>query len=155
MPPNAKSYLVQILRARPSQCAPRPAARAPPHSPLAPPKETSWGLWRQLQFCETFVHPQQKAPTGIAWKVPLKSGAGNQPVIFVIGIGDAAMVGRLVSTLVVYLNQGKVEYGYQFANDAVLVPEPSWSPDTFATQCASSPAVQGAILVDVTAAGSG
>ena len=155
-PAGVNSYLENVLRGRLSQRATRLAASdAAAAACSPPPKESAWGLWRQLQFCEPLVHPQQKAPTGIGWKVPLKSGAGNQPVIFVIGIGDAAMVGRLVSTLVVYLNQGKVEYGYQFANDAVLVPEPSWSPDTFATQCASSPAVQGAILVNVTAAGSG
>ncbi|MGA7570258.1 MAG: hypothetical protein WCA80_05570 [Candidatus Aquilonibacter sp.] len=155
MPPNAKSYLVQILRARLAQCSALLRGSHAQSACTPSNNEDLWQLWPHLKLCETLVHPPQKAPTGIAWQLPSETGTGSQPVIFVIGIGDAAMVGRLVSTLVGYLNQGKGEYGYQFANNAILVPEPSWSPEMYATQCASSPAVQGAIVVDITAAGSG
>jgi hypothetical protein len=65
------------------------------------------------------------------------------------------MVGKLISTLAVYLNDGKAETGYHFAHNAVLIPEPTWSPDQYAAQCVSSPQVEGAIVVTITATGRG
>jgi hypothetical protein len=65
------------------------------------------------------------------------------------------MINKLISTLAVYLNDGKQETGYRFAGDAVLIPEPGWSPEAYAAQCESSPQVEGAIVLEITAAGSG
>ncbi len=77
-------------------------------------------------------------------------------MIFVIGTGrDAAMSDKLISTLAVYLNDGKSETGFRFSGDAMLIPEPGWSPEAFAQQCESSKQVEGAIIVQITATGIG
>jgi hypothetical protein len=165
--PGAQSYLAYILRERLAQCSailggyhaqkhgpPPPAAAC---SPSAHEKSDVSLLWAHLTFCESLVHPPVTVSPTIGWQIPPTSGAGNRPVIFVIGGGggDAAMVGKLISTLAVYLNDGKVESGYRFAGDAVLIPEPTWSPEVYAAQCEHSPQVEGAIVVQITAAGSG
>jgi hypothetical protein len=60
-----------------------------------------------------------------------------------------------VSTLTVYLNDGRTSAGYHFMNDAILVPEPTWTTEMFKSQCETSPNVEGAIVVNLTASGNG
>jgi len=165
IPSNASSYLEGVLATRLMRCSEmlgghHPHAKAPSPGDACWPSDSEkndvWQLWAHLKFCESLVHPPQKPPTGIAWQIPLASSSGYQPVIFVVGLGgDPAMAAKLVSTLAVYLNDGKGETGYHFKNNAVLIPEPGWSTDEFAKQCEGSPAVQGAIIVDITATGKG
>lgn len=161
--PDAQSYLRYILRKRLAQCWAQLGGHTPhPKVPITP-GDACWPLndeqvpelWTHLKFCESLLGPPAKAPPGIDWHLPATSGTGNRPVIFVVGVGDPAMVGRLVSALVTFLNEGREEAGYQFVNDAILIPEPSWSLENYVTQCANSPSVQGAIVVDVTASGGG
>ena len=65
--------------------------------------------------------------------------------------GDPTMLAKLISTLTHYLN-GTATY---IVDDARLVPEPAMSTADFITQCGQSPQVKGAIVVAITAAGSG
>lgn len=161
LPAQARSYLAYVLRARLTQCAAKlggyqAGAKGPP-SPAAAcaPSLNEYDvhqLWKHLQLCEALVAPPVAASPIIKWKLPPTTGVGNQPVIFVVGAGgDAAMVGKLISSLTVFLD----ETGYYFADNSVLIAEPTWSPDVFATQCTQSPQVEGAIVVQITAAGSG
>jgi hypothetical protein len=113
-------------------------------------------LWTHLQFCTLLVDPPGAKPVGIPWELPSVGGSGYQRVIFVLGSGgDPALLAKLVSTLTVYLNDGRTSAGYHFIDDAVLVPEPAWTTDTYKSQCESSPNVEGAIVVNVTASGNG
>jgi len=170
IPANVEGYLAHILRQRLMQCwaqlgGHRPLPKVYPPKVPTSPEEACWPsdsenavaqLWAHLKFCESLVHPAVKAPpAGIGWQLPSTTGSGSRPVIFVMGIGDPAMVGRLVSALVTFLNEGVAESGFAFVDNAVLVPQPSWQLETFATQCANSPQVRGAIVVDVTASGGG
>jgi hypothetical protein len=163
-PSGVKTYLAYVLQHRLTRCA----AMLPGHgrhrgSASAACTPTSnendvRHLWTQLEFCVALANRTSDPPgtQAIPWQLPAQAGTGNRPVIFVLGIGDdKAMVGKLVSTLTVYLNDGREESGYYFDSGAVLVPEPSWSPADYAAQCEGSPNVRGAIVVDITAAGSG
>jgi hypothetical protein len=161
LPSEARSYLGHILSERLKQCSAKLGGRsgrtAAPLSPAAAcypaANENDVSvLWKHLQLCEALVNPPVAASPIIKWQLPPTSGAGNQPIIFVVGAGgDPAMLGKLVSSLTVFLDQG----GYYLADEAVLIPEPGWSPDIFAAQCAQAPQVEGAIVVQITAAGSG
>lgn len=156
IPAGTSSYLSKLLRSRLAACSRLlGAARAPACRPSGSEYDDPRLLWTQLRFCDGIVNPPAPpASPVIAWNLPGISGA--QPVIFILGTGaDPATVGKLVSTLSVYLNAGRDEAGYEFADDAVLVPEPGWTADTYATQCESSPNVEGAIVVNVTASGNG
>ena len=114
-------------------------------------------LWEQLQFCVAlrnlpFAAPTPAASPSIKWKLPSTTGSGSQPVIFVMGAaGDPTMLAKLISTLTHYLN-GTATY---IVDDARLIPEPAMSTADFITQCGQSPQVKGAIVVAITAAGSG
>lgn len=158
-PVNVGSYLARNLQARLATCAAEfgvanPAeanACAPPQGELDPRR-----LWTQLKTCEALAHPPGSAATVIKWALPAASGKPNQPIIFIVGGGGpAAMVEKLSSSLAAYLNDGKAENGFRFADDAVLLPEPAWSPDQFLLQCEKSPQVEGAIVLQITANGSG
>jgi hypothetical protein len=165
--PGAESYLAYILRERLSQCSvvlggyralrSNPPSPASACLPSAKEKNDVPRLWAHLKFCESLVHPTVPSSSTIGWQIAPTSGTGSRHIIFVIGGGggDAAMLGKLISTLAVYLNDGEMESGYQFAADAILIPEPTWSPEVYATQCTHSPQVEGAIVVEITAAGSG
>ncbi len=165
IPAGARSYLAYLLRQRLRECwallgGRRQVMRAPLVATACLPSANENDvriLWTHLQFCVLLVHPPSvPRPPVVGWQLPPRSGPGNRPVIFVFGTGgDPAMVGKLISTLVVYLNDGRDETGYYFAGDAVLIPEPGWTPDMYATQCESSPQVEGAINLQITAAGSG
>lgn len=159
LPPQTNGYLAHVLRERLDQCSTKlggyvkGAAGPPtPASACAPSGSDVRMLWKQLQLCEVLLNPPVPASPIIKWQLPPTTGAVNQPVIFVVGAGgDPAMVGKLVSSLTVFLDQA----GYYLSDNAVLIPEPGWSPDIFAAQCAQSPQVEGAIVVQITAAGSG
>jgi hypothetical protein len=164
IPAGTKSYLAYILRQRLAECRAllggnRPHRRGPSAATACLPSANETDvrlLWAHLEFCESLVHPPVRVSPGIRWQLPPTSGTANRPVIFVIGTGgDSAMINKLISTLAVYLNDGKQETGYRFAGDAVLIPEPGWSPEAYAAQCESSPQVEGAIVLEITAAGSG
>lgn len=155
MPSGVRNYLANVLSLRLQQCSSALAGGSAGAACRPSSDENVRELWAQLNFCVTLVHPTLKVPSGLGWQIPSLSGPGGRPVIFVIGIGDPASIGRLVSTLVLYLDQGRSGAGYQFAGDAALIPEPSWSLDQYAAQCAASPLVEGAIVLDITAAGSG
>jgi hypothetical protein len=158
-PPNVASYLAQNLRARLATCAAGFGAGNPAEANACTPAQGEIDprqLWTHLKTCEALAHPPAAASTVIKWALPAASGLGNQPIIFIIaGGGDAAMVQKLASSLAAYLNVGKAKNGFRFAADAVLLPEPTWSPDQFLTQCKSSPQVEGAIVLQITATGSG
>ncbi len=161
LPPAARGYLAYVLRKRLEQCAALlggyNARMAGPMSPAAacfpaPNENDVPVLWKHLQICAALVNPPVAVSPIIKWKLPPTSGIGNRRVIFVIGAGgDPAMLGKLISSLTVYLDQT----GYYFAGDSVLIPEPAWSPDVYALQCQQSPQVEGAIVLQITAAGSG
>ncbi|HEY9086336.1 MAG TPA: hypothetical protein VIN40_10450 [Candidatus Tyrphobacter sp.] len=162
IPASVRSYLSHILRQRLGEC--RAILRHGASGPLSAaqacrPSTNEYDvrlLWTHLEFCVSLVHPSVPRSPVIQWQLPPRSGSGNRPVIFVIGTGaDQAMISKLVSTLVVYLNDGRDETGYYFAGDADLVPEPGWTAEIYAAQCESSPQVEGAIVVQITAAGSG
>jgi hypothetical protein len=166
IPKNVRSYLSKVLDGRLEACqqALEAAASPAPHaSPAATPCLPGPGeddkpnlLWTHLRFCELLVKPAARTPSVIPWRLPGSGPTAYQRVIFVIGSGaDAAVVSKLISTLTVYLNDGRESAGYHFADDAILVPEPAWNAETYATQCENSPNVEGAIVVNVTAAGSG
>lgn len=165
IPDGVESYLAHILRGRLATCA----SELSGHLTSAPCTPTSGEmnarqLWTHLNFCAALVaqaharpaHAVADPPSGVGWQLPANSGSGGRPVIFVMGIGsDHAMVEKLVSTLTLYLNDGREESGYYFEGDPVLIPEPAWSADDYATQCESSPLVKGAIIAQITATGSG
>jgi hypothetical protein len=150
LPPKTNGYLASILRQRLDQCTLRLGDSV--KGACTPSGSDVQILWKQLQLCEALVSPPVPASATIKWELPPTSGAGSQPVIFVVGAGgDPAMLGKLVSSLTVFLDQA----GYYLADDAALIPEPTWSPDMFAAECAQSSQVEGAIVVQITAAGSG
>jgi hypothetical protein len=155
VPAGASSFLSKLLRLRLQSC--RRALGAGRMMACAPgPREQNDPrlLWTHLRFCELLVNAPHARPEGIAWELP--SVRGTHPVIFVLGTGaDPGVVSKLVSTLTVYLNAGRDEAGYRFAGDAILIPEPTWTPQTYAAACETSPNVAGAVVVDVTASGSG
>jgi hypothetical protein len=163
VPANVRSYLAHVLRQRLTQCE----AHLPGYTQhgvsgaaaaCRPERHENdvLRLWTHLQFCVTLVHAPAPTPSGIAWRLPAELGTANRPVIFVLGAGsDHAMVEKLVSTLTQYLNDGKDETGYHFADDATLVPEPSWTPEQYADACQNSADVEGAVIMQITASGSG
>jgi hypothetical protein len=161
LPANARSYLAYILRKRLAVCAAMlsgyngptagPGSPAGACSPASNENDVRV-LWKHLQLCVALVNPPVAVSPIIKWKLPPTSNADHRRVIFVIGAGgDPAMLGKLISSLTVYLDQT----GYYFAGDSVLIPEPAWSPDVYAAQCEQSPQVEGAIVLQITAAGSG
>ena len=159
IPGNVKSYLSKVLSGRLAACQqvlpPSPDAGTP-CLPGSGEENQPNLLWTHLRFCELLVKPATRTPSVIPWRLPGSGPTAYQPVIFVMGSGaDAAVVSKLISTLTVYLNDGRASAGYHFADDAILVPEPGWNSETYATQCENSPNVEGAIVVNVTAAGSG
>jgi hypothetical protein len=154
LPPNTRSYVTHVIGARLQECSTKLRAEGGiAAADACLPRDGDVGvLWTQLQLCDALVNPKVPASPGIRWQLPPVVGSQSQPVIFVLGAGgDAAMLGKLISSLTVYLDQA----GYYLADNAVLIPEPAWSPDAFATQCQSSPQVEGAIVVQITAAGAG
>lgn len=65
-------------------------------------------------------------------------------IIFIIGQGDPQTAGKLISSLAEQL-QHQVLY---FGDDNWLVPEPTWTLNTFLTQCAADPDhTEGAFVV--------
>jgi hypothetical protein len=157
IPSGVSSYLSTLLQHRLAACQSRVAASdGRPCVPDTAENNVPKLLWTHLQFCTLLVDPPRAKPAGIPWELPSLEGSGYQRVIFVIGTGgDPAVLAKLVSTLTVYLNGGRNSAGYHFVDDAVLVPEPTWTTDTFKTQCETSPSVDGAIVVNVTASGNG
>lgn len=147
------SHLASVLRGRLQRCSAQLHVAA--CSPAAAENNVRV-LWAQLKICAALADPPgttapANAPS-IRWELPQRLGTGSRHVIFIIGAGgDAAMLGKLISTLDAYL----VESGYYFANDSVLVAQPGWTPDLFAGLCVQSPQVEGAIVVQITAAGNG
>jgi hypothetical protein len=160
IPLNVASYLAKNLGLRLAQCAARfgveNVAEANACKP-APGEIDPRELWTHLKTCEALARPAAAAAsTVIKWALPAASGMAGQPIIFIVnGGGDAAMIQKLASSLAAYLNGGKANNGYRFANDAVLLPEPTWSADQFLAQCEKSPQVEGAIVLQITASGSG
>lgn len=164
-PPGTRSYLAYILRSRLRGCERQIAGHLARAACTPLPNENDVRhLWTQLNFCIALVRQMVPDPPPTVhpadnmtnWDLPSTSGVGSRPVIFVIGVGaDPAMVSKLVSTLTVYLNDGRDETGYYFSGNAVLVPEPSWAPSDYVSQCQASPQVEGAVVLDITAAGSG
>lgn len=161
LPGQTRGYLAYVLEMRLKECSARlggftPGAKGPPTPgsacyPTGNERNVRI-LWRQLQLCAALVDPPVPASATIKWQLPPTSSTGNRPVIFVVGAGgDPAMIGKLISSLTIFLDQT----GYYLTDDAVLIPEPTWSPDLFAAQCVASPHVEGAIVVQITAAGSG
>jgi hypothetical protein len=66
-------------------------------------------------------------------------------IIFIIGQGDPATAGKLISSLA---EQLQPHYYLYFGNDNWLVPEPTWTLGNFLDQCAADPAhTQGAFVV--------
>jgi hypothetical protein len=158
IPPNVRSYLSNVLLGRLAACQRGlGVSEERPCEPNAGESNQPSLLWTHLRFCELLVKgPPLKTPSVIPWQLPGLGLKRSQPVIFVMGAGaDTAVVSKLISTLTVYLNDGKESAGYHFTDDAILVPEPSWTTDVYANQCENSPNVEGAIVVNVTAAGSG
>ena len=165
IPSKVGSYLAHVLRQRLTQCAAllpgyysRRSAIASASAACRPTEGENdvRSLWTDLQFCVALAHPPAVVPSGIPWRLPDELGTGNRPVIFILGTGsNQGMVEKLVSTLTQYLNDGRDEAGYHFSQDAVLVPEPAWTPQQFASACASSSEVEGAIVAEITASGSG
>lgn len=160
IPANVASYLAQNLRGRLAACAAAFGAGNPAEANACTPAQGEIDpreLWTHLKTCDALAHPPgASASSIIKWALPAASGLGNQPIIFIIaGGGDPAMVQKLASSLAAYLNVGKAKNGFRFADDAVLLPEPSWSPDQFLAQCEKSPQVEGAIVLQITATGSG
>ncbi len=165
IPKKTNSYLKNVLRQRLQKCQTvlkDYASITKDDSPAnaCTPVDTDEDirvLWQQLQFCVAlknlpYAGPAPAASPSIQWKLPSTTGSGNQPVIFVMGAaGDPAMLAKLISTLTHYLN-GTATY---IAGDARLIPEPAMSTADFITQCGQSPQVKGAIVVAITAAGSG
>lgn len=158
-PANVGSYLAHNLRARLAMCAADFGAANPAEANACAPaqdEEDPRQLWTQLKTCEALAHPPESLSTVIKWALPAASGNTSQPIIFIVGGGgNAPMVEKLASSLAAYLNDGKAENGFRFADDAVLLPEPAWSPDQFILQCEKSPQVEGAIVLQITASGSG
>ncbi len=156
VPAGAASYLSKLLRLRLQAC--RRAlgkGRMTACVPTGREQNDPRLLWTHLRFCELLAKPPSHTRTaGIAWQLPATQG--TRPIIFVLGTGaDPGIVSKLVSTLTVYLNAGHDEAGYRFLDDAVLIPEPTWTPSVFADACENSASVAGAIVVDLTASGSG
>lgn len=165
IPKKTNSYLANVLRQRLQKC--KTALKDyqnigdndSPENACTPVDrdEDIRVLWQQLQFCVAlrnlaFAAPAPAASPSIQWKLPSTTGSGNQPVIFVMGAaGDPTMLAKLISTLTHYLN-GTATY---IVGDARLIPEPAMSTADFITQCGQSPQVKGAIVVAITAAGSG
>ncbi len=162
IPPTANAYLAHVLRGRLDACVARLGGAAKPRALACKYSSADKGdaraLYTQLRFCVTLVSSVPPAPAVVPWQIPGTSGVQNEHVIFVLGVGpeaDSAMVYKLVSTMTTYLNDGKTYTGYYFADDSTLIPEPSWTTQDFAMQCEGSPNVEGAIIVQVTAAGNG
>lgn len=165
LPKRTNSYLTNVLRQRLLKCKlalkdyqsigndDSPAKACTP----VDTDEDIRVLWQQLQFCVAlrnlpFAAPAPVTSPSIKWRLPSTTGSGSQPVIFVMGAaGDPTMLAKLISTLTHYLN-GTATY---IADDARLIPEPAMSTADFITQCGQSPQVKGAIVVAITAAGSG
>jgi hypothetical protein len=157
IPPGVSTYLSHTLQDRLAAC--QQSVAASDGKPCVPSgSETSDArlLWTHLRFCELLIKPPAPPPSSvIPWELP-GGPSHDAPVIFVLGSGaDPATVAKLVSTLAVYLNDGVESAGYHFADDAILIPEPTWTTDYYANQCENSPNVEGAIVVNVTAAGAG
>jgi hypothetical protein len=73
-----------------------------------------------------------------------KSPTVRPKIIFVLGQGDPATAGKLISALVEQLARYKLYFG----DDNWLVPEPTWTLDTFLAQCANDREhTQGAFVV--------
>ena len=175
MPSGANNYLQGVLRNRLNTCekqldrpgsAPTNACRPDPNE-IKPDQ-----LWAHLRFCEALVKPAALKAVTIPWNLAIVSTpspspgttarpgptATPQPVIFVLGVAqpsDGPTISKLVSTLAVYLTDGQDEAGYRFSDDAIIVPEPTWTTDYYATMCENSQSVRGAIIVSLTGAGSG
>lgn len=161
LPPQTRSYLASVLRARLKQCSQKmqkdaavPGSRVTPADACDPRDVSNVRiLWQQLRLCEALVNPQLPTPTMLGWKLPPTVGYANQPVIFVMGAGggDPAMLAKLVSTLAQYLSQTA---SYLDGN-AKLIAAPTLALSDFIGYCANSQQVKGAIIVTITAAGSG
>ena len=165
VPKRTNSYLANVLRQRLLKCKSalkdyQSIGNDDSPAKACTPVDTDEDirvLWQQLQFCVAlrnlpFAAPAPAASPSIKWKLPSTTGSGSQPVIFVMGAaGDPTMLAKLISTLTHYLN-GTATY---IADDARLIPEPAMSTADFITQCGQSPQVKGAIVVAITAAGSG
>jgi hypothetical protein len=165
IPKRTNNYLANVLRRRLLQCQSalkdydNIGADDSPAKACTPVDrdEDIRVLWQQLQFCVAlrnlpYAGPAPAASPSIQWKLPSTTGSGNQPVIFVLGAaGDPAMLAKLISTLTHYLNQTAT----YIVGGARLIPEPAMSTADFITQCGQSPQVKGAIVVAITAAGSG
>jgi hypothetical protein len=159
MPTGVKNYLATELGARLTACQSKLAARGASYKDACTlhGTEDPRALWTHLQFCEKLLNGSTPQSAIIPWE--LTTAPNVQPVIFVLSANvnpaDAATVSKLISTLAVYLDDGASEAGYQFTNNAILIPEPGWTVENFAAQCTSSPNVQGGIIVNLTASGSG
>lgn len=158
IPAGAQTYLSRVLNARLHACR----MLLPVDNRIAcMPKGSESGdarrLWAHLNFCVALANPPPPAPAGVLWQVP--GASGYQPIIFVMGSGadptQSGIASKMVSTLTVFLNAGRDEAGYHFTDNALLIPEPTWQLADFAAQCAASSSVRGAIIANITAAGSG
>ncbi|MGH7737363.1 MAG: hypothetical protein ACREMP_05790 [Candidatus Tyrphobacter sp.] len=164
-PAGETSYLVSVLRGRLRACRSQlgwSAAHAPPPGSRARacwPVEREEGdvprLWSELSFCEQLVRATADPPAA-QWSVPARSGEGLEHLIFVVGLGgDEAMRAKLISTLTTYLNQAGSARWYHFVDDATFVAEPAWQASDYAQICSSSASVEGTLLLQIAAAGSG
>ncbi len=156
MPRGVSTYLSRVLRSRLASCeAALGAGQTGACKPSRGERNDVRQLWAHLRFCETLVtSPPSAASEMIPWELP--GATGFKPVIFVMGFGaDVPMVSKLVSTLTVFLNAGRDEAGYHFVGNAILIPEPTLTLASYAAQCESSPNVEGAIVVNIGASGSG
>ena len=170
-PQGASTYLNYVLRNRLAACRvqlgspaseagamPAPGSRAIACWPSARELADTRALWTLLNFCASLARPAAGAqgPSGIPWSIPATSGTGYEHVIFVVGLGgDAAMSAKLISTVTTYLNQAGAARWYHFVNNATFIPEPTWQPPQYADICSNSPNVDGTLIVQITAAGSG
>jgi hypothetical protein len=157
IPAGVSSYLSKVLQSRLAAC--QSSIDPADGRPCEPSGSESYDprlLWTHLRFCELLVKPPVPTPSGIPWQLPGLGQSQFQPVIFVMGAGGASpTLSKLISTLTVYLNDGNESAGYHFVHDAILIPEPDWTTDYYAGQCQSSPNVEGAIIVNITATGNG
>ncbi|HUA08138.1 MAG TPA: hypothetical protein VMA98_02620 [Candidatus Acidoferrales bacterium] len=174
IPATAQNYLEKELAGRLEACRSRlsPASRKGACEVAKGEGDNPSELWAHLKFCEALLQPESLKEVTIPWNLAVTAtptpapgttarpvpASTPQPVIFVLGVAapsDTATISKLVSTLAVYLTDGEDESGYRFTDDAIIIPEPTWTTDYYATMCENSESVRGAIIVSLTAAGSG
>lgn len=157
IPQGAQTFLSRVLSARLHACRQLLGSDWVACMPRNGETNDARKLWMHLNFCVALANPPVPQSSSVLWQVP--GALGVQPIIFVIGGGadpsEAGIASKMISTLTVFLNAGRDEAGYHFVDNAVLIPEPTWQLADFASQCAASPSVEGAIVANITAAGSG